>query len=361
MKILQIIPTLRPGGAERFVCEIATSLNKRKDIECNILTLHNITEDDTLYPTIKDCNIKVHSFRINNIFDKIAIIYKIYKFIKNGKYDVVHSHSAAIKYIILSVLLLKKIKFVATIHSEAKREAGKGFEKFVKKFMFKHNLCIPVTISKESLASFESFYKKTTVMIPNGVSSFNGTADTKINKGKDEILFIHPASCQPVKNQELLFKSFAELKNKYRNIRLIWYGSNKAYKELFDSLTPFFSDRNGIEYGGIHSNIRSALMVADAMCLSSKMEGLPMTIIEAFSVGCPALCTPVGGCRNIISNGINGFLSESNSMEDYIKMLEKFILLSKDKKTGMRNNALNTFEAYHIDNTVAKYIEVYNS
>ena len=86
-----------------------------------------------------------------------------------------------------------------------------------------------------------------------------------------------------------------------------------------------------------------------------------MTIIEAFSVGCPALSTPVGGCCNIISNGINGFLSESNTEEDYTRMLEKFILLTKEEKAEMSNNALKTFENYHIDNTASRYIEVYNS
>ena len=358
MKILQIIPTLHPGGAERFVCEITSALNCKKDFECDILTLNRITDMDTLYSSIKDKNIKVVSLKSENIFDKIAVIYRIYKEIKKGKYNVVHSHSTAIKYIILSVLLLRKVRFVATIHSEAKREAGKGFEKFVKKFMFKRNLCTPVTISEESHASFEAFYGRTTVMIPNGVSSYDGTADTNIKKKENEVLFIHPASCQPVKNQELLFSSFTKLKAKYPNIKLIWYGSNNTYKELFNSLTSYFG--NGIEYGGIHCNSRSAFMQADAICLSSNMEGLPMTIIEAFSVGCPALSTPVGGCRNIISNGFNGFLSESNTVEDYTRMLEKFILLTKEEKAKMSSNTLKTFKNYHIDNTASRYIEVYN-
>ena len=85
-----------------------------------------------------------------------------------------------------------------------------------------------------------------------------------------------------------------------------------------------------------------------------------MTIIEAFSVGCPALSTPVGGCRNIISNGFNGFLSESNTVEDYTRMLEKFILLTKEEKAKMSSNTLKTFKNYHIDNTASRYIEVYN-
>ena len=359
MKILQIIPTLRPGGAERFVCEITSALNCKKNIECDILTLNSLTDDDTLHSSIKGKNIKVISLKSENIFDKIAVIYRICKEIRKGKYNVVHSHSAAIKYTILSTLLFKKVRFVATIHSEARREAGKGLEKLVKKFMFKHNLCVPVTISEESLISFEAFYKKTTVMIPNGVSSYDGIADINLKKKDNEILLIHPASCQPVKNQALLFASFTKLKAKYPNIRLIWYGSNKANLELFNSMTSYFG--NGIEYGGVHYDIRSTFLVADAICLSSNMEGLPLTIIEAFSVGCPALCTPVGGCRNIISNGFNGFLSKSNSEEDYTKMLEKFILLTKEQKAEMRDNVLKTFENYHIDNTASRYIEVYKS
>ncbi len=358
MKVLQVIPNLHPAGAERFVCEIATSLNRKKNISCDILTLYNLTKKDVLYSTIKDEDIKVYSLNKKEGMS-FKLFYDLYKFIKKGKYTVVHSHIGAIKYTLLSNLLLPKVKFVATIHSEAKHEAGNKIEEKIKRFIFKKNKCIPITISEESDKSFKDFYNKSAIMIPNGISDFKGEADKNIIKSDDEILFIHPASCRPIKNQKLLFSAFAKLKNKYSNIKLLWYGSDNNNQILFNELSTYFE--NGIEYKGIHTNIRSSMLIADAICLSSKMEGLPMTIIEAFSVGTPALCTPVGGCLNIIRDSFNGLLAESVSENDYYNMLEKFVLLSKEDKIQMRKNAYNTFSKYHIDNTTCKYIDVYRN
>ena len=356
MNILQVIPNLHIGGAERFVCELSIALNRIENIHCEILSLYDLTEKDILYSTTKENNIKIHSLG-KKIGRDIKMFYLIYKFIKNGKYDVVHSHIGAIKYMLLSVLLLRKVRFVATIHSDAKFESGGGLEKFIKKIIFKWNWCIPVTISEESFLSFEEFYHKSTVMIPNGVSGFKGNRDTSINKKEGEILFIHPASCQPVKNQKLLFSAFKRLKNKYRNIRLLWYGSINHNQSLFDELSSYFDE--GIRYAGVHQDIRSAIVVADAICLSSKIEGLPMTIIEAFSVGKPVLSTPVGGCRNIIQNRVNGLLSKSLQENDYYDMLEEFILMTDEERKQMNNSATETFEEYKISKIAQTYVNLY--
>ena len=57
----------------------------------------------------------------------------------------------------------------------------------------------------------------------------------------------------------------------FDNVRLIWFGSNNTYKDLYKSLESYFSEK--IKYGGLVTNVRDYLVKADAFCLSSKMEG----------------------------------------------------------------------------------------
>ena len=88
---------------------------------------------------------------------------------------------------------------------------------------------------------------------------------------------------------------------------------------------------------------------------------MPMTIIEAFSVGCPALCTPVGGIVNMIKDGENGMLSHSLSVDDYYFMLKRFSCLSSEERTHMKLMASKSFIKYSIENTAFEYLKIYSN
>ncbi len=355
MKILQVIPTLDQGGAEHFVFELTNALCKKGEC-CDVVTLFDVPSDNFMALQLLNNGVKIYNLGKKNGLD-ITIYYKLLKLIKNNCYDVVHSHVGAIKYTLLAAFALKKVSFFSTIHSEAQREAGKSIELWSRKILFKFGKCTPVTISEESEKSFEDFYGFKTIMIPNGVSEYEPGSNLCIRDNKEQLVFIHPASCQPVKNQALLFDAFTRLSQIYPNIKLIWVGSNNNHKELFDRL----KDRMPIQasYKGVVSNVRDYMYAADAMCLSSKMEGLPMTVIEAFSVGCIPLCTPVGGCLSVINDGENGFLSEDQTVEGYYKMLNSFVQLSSEERALIKNNALLSFKKYSIKETCYNYLMAY--
>lgn len=356
MKILQVIPLLGFGGAEHFTIGLANELI-RQGYECDILTLFDIDKNNSLLNKLSP---KAHHCSLHKKFGlDLGCYQKLYKFIKKGGYNVVHVHVGAIPYILLSTLLLKNVKFVATIHSEAKREAGRNIMKWSRFFMFRHHLITPVTISEESKKSFDEYYKMDAPMVYNGVPQYRGKGIEQLRDNDKQLLFIHPASCQKVKNQELLIKAFAKLIKDYPNAKMLWLGSNESFKSLYETLVPYMVPQ--FKYVGCVPNVCDYLVQADAMCLSSSMEGMPMTIIESFSVGCPALCTPVGGILNMIEDGDNGMLSKSLSVDDYYSMLKRFCGLSSEEKKQMRLKAQNSYAKYSIENTAKSYFEVYKN
>lgn len=354
MRILQVIPNLKSGGAESFTTELSLELIRKGHI-CDVATLFDISEET--YKT----NILSEKTRLLSLHKKhgldLACFIRLYKLIKDEEYDVVHAHVNSIPYLLLSCILLRKIRFVATIHSDAKLEAGTKLMRWIRKLMFKSGMCVPVTISEESLESFKMFYQMDSSLIYNGLSVYSGQGIASLRDNDEQLLFIHPASCQEIKNQQLLFQAFARLTHVYPNIKLIWAGNNTSYRSLFEKLQKYMVPQ--IKYIGVVPNVRDYLVQADAMCLSSKMEGMPMTIIEAFSVGCPALCTPVGGILNMIDSGKNGMLSKDLTIESYFEMLKSFIELSYEKRRVMKELAIHSFEKYDISTCADKYLLVY--
>ena len=356
MRILQIIPTLGTGGAEHFVFELSNELC-RQGHSVELLTLFETAEDNPLRQRL-DRSIKVTSLKKKKGFEP-RIFYSVWQFIHRRKFDVVHGHVGAIKYMLFASLFCRKVKFVATIHSEARREAGKSIDKWARKLTFGLKRCVPVTISEESEKSFEEFYGRKGVMIPNGVGPYLQEKVIQLRDHENQIVFLHPASCQKVKNQALLLAAFNKLLDKGVDAKLVWVGSNETFIDLFRSLEPLM--KRNVLYLGVVDNVRDYMVAADAMCLSSKMEGMPITIIEAFSVGCIPICTPVGGCRNMIQTGKNGFLSEDLTEDSYYRILKSFVALSKEERTKISEDALHSFADYSVHNCAKQYLQVYRT
>ena len=100
MKILQLIPSLGHGGAEKFVCELSNELQRKPAISCDIALMH-----DVVNPSIGFIgslrNVKYCSLHKKPGFS-LQYLLKLYLFIRDNKYDVVHAHLNAITYLVLS-------------------------------------------------------------------------------------------------------------------------------------------------------------------------------------------------------------------------------------------------------------------
>jgi len=357
MKILEVIPDLGSGGAEKFVVNLSNQFAKVGH-DVTIVTLYDVTRDSIFDNFISGAVRRkvLHKRKGIDIFCFFRLFFLVFLM----KPDVVHAHVRAIPYLILPALLYRKTNYFATIHSEAKREAGNGFSKYMRLFLFKCHLVKPVTISSESKKSFEEFYDLPSSLIFNGSCAYiPSDEDLSLYRKNVDYLFVHIGRLLKVKNQLLLVRSVSYLLERGYRIRLLIIG-RKEDNSVFNQLEPYFSEN--IVFLGERNNPSDYLNIADAFCLTSKVEGMPITLIEAFSVGCIPVCTPAGGCVNMITNGINGFLSRDMTLDSYIQSLQSLIELNKDERKAMQEKSKTTFTSYYsINITATSYLNLFNN
>lgn len=360
MKLLELIPSLRSGGAEKFVVELSNEIAKSHNTEVHIVQLSPMTEQDICAKSI-DESVTRYSLNKRKGFS-IKCLLDIYNYIRKNQITHVHAHTSAISYILLSIILCWKVRFFATIHSDARLDADESwFIALIRKVLFYSKRCTPITISKESHKSFIDFYKIDAPLIINGVSSRAYTQnDNDITNPFDNsgISFIHIARVNKQKNQIVLYSAIQKLIDEGYDVTLYHYGRFES-DDLSQKLRSMRNSR--IHIMGEIDDARRVLPFADAMCLSSQMEGMPITIIESLSVGCPVICTPVGGCINMIENMKNGILSKACDSESYYLALKDFILMSNDRRKQMKIEALKSFTPYDIKNTATAYLELFSS
>lgn len=359
MRILHIHTTMSSGGIEAVVCGLVNEMSKDHDV--TLCTIFEPKETDVFYKRLESSVKKVSLGKTQKGFSINELI-KIFELIKKGDFDVVHIHGC-FQYYFLSILLMpNKAKYFYTIHTSAEKESV-SWDKYLiglKRFFFKKNIIRPITISCESQKAFRDFFKCDSVMIKNGIPKPLITIKESLiekykytNKTK---VYVHPGRITEAKNQVVLCKVFQRIIEEGRDVVLLICGTAEDMN-IYNEMQSYFSDR--IIYIGEQNNVPTLLYQCDAMCLPSIWEGLPITLLEALSVGCVPICSPVGGIRDVVKSGVNGILSISSSEEDYYNAVMSFEQMSSEDVASIKVNCINSFEEYGINKTAELYLSEY--
>ncbi len=90
-----------------------------------------------------------------------------------------------------------------------------------------------------------------------------------------------------------------------------------------------------VKYFGQINDVKKALAEADLIVLPSYREGTPRTLLEGAAMSRPLIATDVPGCREVIDDGINGFLCEKESSESLVRKIKLFLSLTTEEKIQM--------------------------
>jgi glycosyltransferase involved in cell wall biosynthesis len=116
-----------------------------------------------------------------------------------------------------------------------------------------------------------------------------------------------------------------------------------------------------IEFEGPAEDIRPSIARADCVVLPSYREGIPRTLMEAASMEKPLIATDVAGCREVIDDGINGFLCESRNSQDLYEKMVRMMELSEEERGKMgkagREKVLRQFDEKIVISIYLKEIE----
>ncbi|MBU4537183.1 MAG: glycosyltransferase family 4 protein [Weeksellaceae bacterium] len=369
MVIVHILPSLYIGGAERFVVDLCNELSEQPNCEVHLILLFKVEETMFLHSDLRH-RVLLHTLDKKLGFD-YKVFHKLYLKIKELKPNVVHTHVGAFEYNFLNLLLFKNVKFYHTLHSDAFHECRGVVGKFVKRISFYFNLCQAITISTASSLSFRNFYRlRNDVTITNGRSLptqsylyelLSEEFRTTYRMTKNTKIIVNVASIQAVKNQLNLVLAVNRLIESGRDIVLLIIGSSRDDSGmLLHELTKHQSTR--IRIIGSKSNIIDYLMLSDIFCLSSSKEGMPISLIEAFSAKILCACTPAGGVKDMIEDNHNGFLSSGYGVNDLVSLIDRAVTVDSANKERLIANAYGCFnDKYSIEQTTKKYIHAYKS
>ena len=182
--------------------------------------------------------------------------------------------------------------------------------------------------------------------------------------GGDRFVLISCSNLIPLKRVELIIRGLAEVDSGCV-IQWVHFGDGElreGTEELARELLP--SDGNvRFEFRGFldHEEMMTAYreLNPSLFITASSTEGVPISIVEAMSLGIPCIGTRVGGIPETIEDGVNGtLLSENPTPQEIAGAIQHFYCLTFEEKTRMKQAARKTWESkFNAENNSKRFTE----
>lgn len=303
-----------------------------------------------------------------NPIQDLKLISRYKKAFKGINPDIILSYT--IKSNIYGSIAARKvgIPIVANVTGLGNLYANPGILTKVANFLYKWGFKKTHTVFFQNQDDMELFLKHRNVKynqcgrIPGSginIETFKPMEKTVFNK---KVTFLTISRLIWDKGIEYYVDAIKILKKKFENVEFQILGELGVNNPnaIPEDVVRSWVDEGIITYLGTSSDIREQIRNCDAMVLPSiYREGVPRTLIEGAALGKPIITTNNVGCRDMVDDGINGFLCKKRDPEDLADKIAKFINLSDDEKREMcnksRDKVLKEFDEKIV---IQKYMDI---
>lgn len=171
----------------------------------------------------------------------------------------------------------------------------------------------------------------------------------------DEPRFVFVGRLSFEKGLIILLEAIKEVSKQY-DVRLDIIGDGPLQSQIEHYIKKYSLEKN-IKLHGSKSSIevREHLINSRGMILPSFAEGLPVSIMESFALARPVISTMFAGIPELVSHGVNGWLTSPGSVTSLIEVINQAINTPTEVLTEMGVNGYNKLNKLHqLDIEVSK-------
>jgi O55-antigen biosynthesis alpha-1,3-galactosyltransferase len=299
MKICQVLAGNEDGGLEKHTIELSKQLvNRGFDV-----TVIAHKDFETFFQNINFIPLDLSKSR-NNIF----ILYKLFKILKKGNFDIVHTQANKATSIVMKLKPFISSKIVSTLHNYKRNLSAFEKSDFV------------ITVS-ENIG--KNLRIKNKVTIYNGIK-FDNNENLNINLyekykiKENKFILCSVARLTKVKRFELILSAIKDL-----DLHLILVGSGEEENNLKKEAEKL-NIKNKVTFTGSLSNneVKKILFSSSLFVMSSDNEGFPYTFVETMFCKTPFVSTPVSDMEKLLGDKYIVPFSNVDTLASKIKYIK---------------------------------------
>jgi glycosyltransferase involved in cell wall biosynthesis len=290
LRIAHVVDSMEMGGAEKLTatfCRLQRDRGHIASVQCLELV-------GVLGERLKEEGFEV---TLHQPFSFFPLMRSLYNTFKRSRPDVVHCHNATAAIIAALPARLAGVKTViVTRHGLVKRPYQIRREL---KFALASRFCdwiVGVCEGTQANLRAAPFAARDRI-----IHIYNGAlpADTQaVPRAKIGFTLLHVGRLAPTKDHATLLRAVALTRRYHPGVQL-WLVGDGPLESSLRKLSAELGLKDCVTFFGEQSEVSPFMRAADLFVISSITEGLPVSLLEAMSVGLPAVVTDVGGMGEI--------------------------------------------------------------
>ena len=371
MKILQIIPNLNKGGAERLVLDICQEMNLRNGIQTKLVTLEESNAYTELTSGIdhQTC----FSYVLPSITSKTkANVSGFSEIVTSFKPDVIHSHLFSAE-MVSRYQLFPMVKYFTHCHDNmiqlekfshktilSKKNITNFYERNFILDRYKKSNTHFIAISKDTFSYLNKVLpnslKPNVRLLANAINfkKFNSVAH---KRSIDEIRIVNTGSFVQKKNQLFLVEVMNCLNKMGVKAYVTFLGDGVEMQNVKRKTSEYGLDKF-VSFPGSVYNVESYLKQANLYVHTATYEPFGLVLLEAMASGLPIISLDGKGNRDIVKDNWNGFFIPEQNPQLFA---QKIISLMRDneKYSYFSTNAVEFSKEFDIVNYVDCLLAIY--
>ena len=278
--------------------------------------------------------------------------------IRSEGYKIIHSHMPRTAPLSKLASALEGIPMIHHIHCPTLFDSPNPIKNLISATLERVSLIgvskiIPCSEGMKHYARSIGIGDKRISVVLNGIPQ-TGPLEHR-QEPENEWVFGIVALFRPRKGLEYLLNAMKILKSKDFNFKLRAIGDfmTEEYRAEINALVKQLGLEGSVDWVGFQKDIPTELKKLDFFVLpSTGGEGLPIAILEAMAAGLPVITTEIAGSKEVIRDGLDGYLCKPGNSESLAVCLEKMMSNPKSWST-LRSNAHRRQQEHFSDISMA--------
>jgi glycosyltransferase involved in cell wall biosynthesis len=349
IKILHIIPSLLPGGAEKMAVELAKFADREIfDVSVLCLRAGGFWEEE-----LREARVP---FMVIGSLKRPIILdfFKIVRFIRAAGPDIVHTHLFGADFYGRLAARLGGVKRI--ISTEQNLNWNENWLKKIAKH-WTSKLAVRIVAAsgaiKKYLIEQEGVEAEKIEVIYNGVE-IDKFFNNNRNYETAAPLVGSIGRLSKQKGFDYLIKAMANI----TEIKAVIGGEGEEKNTLANEINELGLERR-VELAGLQKDAATFLNSLDIFVLPSRWEGFGIVILEAGLSGLPVLASRVDGILEIISDGEDGLLFDPGDVDALSAKLQKLLTEPAERARLGKKLQQKVIEKFDIRKIVKQYEELY--
>ena len=351
--ILMIARTMGLGGTENVVLQLCEILSGKvnKILVCSSGGVHE--------KKLQEMGIKHYvmpDIASKNPMDMLKSYRLIKSIINKEKITIVHSHHRMAAFY-AELAAPKKVVKVANAHNTFIDK------KKLTQLAYRDTKVVAVgEIVKKNLIEYFEISKEQVCVIHNAVKSFDGNIvpieALYQERQKGNVLIGNIGRLSEQKGINYFIEAAEITTRTHPEARFVIVGDGEE-REKLQAQVKVKGLQDKVLFLGYRNDIQNVMSQLDFVVLSSLWEGLPLTPIEAYSVGKTVIGTAVDGTPEIIRDGVDGYLVEPRNPVQLAEKMNKLIENPRIR-SEMETQAMKRYQdEFSFEKLSKRYIDFY--